>query len=266
MKTNREKYKDAFKVLHTSEHFHVEVESMKESRKTAFGFMAKRTLIATCIVMLSVFGVTAGNGFFAKDAQSFVLVVNAADDSTKDELHIGEKLAINPGIGGHSIGTDEHDSGYYCINIPIKFEGEHIKNIDYSVNKGGFQIVEKKGKSNIAEGNEIDVINAGQNGGGPGSEVKYYSNFTLDYNLQSSETIWINIAREGIPLSDGGDFISAEDPTIQDLEKHYQELLDGVVITCGVNFDDGTTETVDMKMGCAIDDNKNHKFTLERVN
>ena len=45
MKTNREKYKDAFKVLHTSKHFHVEVESMKGSRKTAFGFMAKRTLI-----------------------------------------------------------------------------------------------------------------------------------------------------------------------------------------------------------------------------
>ena len=68
MKTNSEKYKSAFKVLHTSEMFNVEVETMKEVKRISFRNIAKGITIAACVIVIIVSCTTVGNNCFTKEA------------------------------------------------------------------------------------------------------------------------------------------------------------------------------------------------------
>lgn len=193
-------------------------------------------------------------------SKAFALSVKAAESGEKTELTVGTPVAIGVethtwAIGGYEDGTCE-----YCINLPLVCEGDNIESVAYSINKGAFQVIEKEGESIIAGGKEYEgSINAGQIGGGTDEatgeslpvSVSYYTEFTLDYDRQESEMTWINMCRDGIALSDF-DLIWGEDHTLEEMKKGYQELIDGVVITCTVNFSDGTSETAELEAGTIL--------------
>ena len=48
------------------------------------------------------------------------------------------------------------------------------------------------------------------------------------------------------------DLLWGDNPTIEDLKQGYQELIDGVVITCTVHFTDGTSQSTDLEVGTVI--------------
>lgn len=71
MKTNSEKYKDAFRVLHTSEDFQVEVSTMKKSKWLSANRIAAKAAIIACAFLLS-----AGTVFAARYLLSPAEVAN----------------------------------------------------------------------------------------------------------------------------------------------------------------------------------------------
>lgn len=223
----------------------------------------------------------------AMNTNPFVLKVQAAglDGNESRELESGIPIAIDVRANGWVLSGNQDDgTGDYCINLPFHCEGENIESITYSINKGSFQIVEKEDASIIVEGNELPkMINAGQIGGVYEEEnngepsfpisVKYYSDFTIDYDCQSSDTTWINMCNS-VKISNC-DLLWGDNPTIEDLKQGYQELIDGVVITCTVHFTDGTSQSTDLEVGTVIatakeagfddaGDAENVFFTFER--
>lgn len=193
----------------------------------------------------------------------FVLKVQAAglDGNESKELERGIPVAIDVGVKSWAIGGDGAENSDYCINLPISCEGENIESITYSINKGAFQIVENENASIIVSGNELsERLEVGMIGGHYDEEnggecsypvsVKYYTDFTLDYTCQSSETTWINMCNV-VKISDYN-LLWGENRTIADLKQGYQELIDGVVITCTVHFTDGTSQSTDLEVGTVI--------------
>lgn len=192
-------------------------------------------------------------------SKAFALSVKAAESGEKTELTVGTPVAIGVETHAWAIGGYEGGTCEYCINLPLVCEGDNIESVTYSINKGAFQVIEDEDDSIISGGKEYEgSINAGSIGGvydevtGKSQSItKYYTEFTLDYDRQESETTWINMCRDGIALSDF-DLIWGEDRTLEEMKKGYQELIDGVVITCTVNFSDGTSETAELEPGTIL--------------
>ena len=65
MKTNSEKYKDAFRVLHTSGDFQMEVSYMKKSKWLSANRIAAKAAIIACVFMLSAGTVFAARYFLS---------------------------------------------------------------------------------------------------------------------------------------------------------------------------------------------------------
>lgn len=204
----------------------------------------------------------------------FVLRVQAAglDGNDIRELESGIPVTVDVNANGWVMCGSEDGTTSYCINLPFSCEGENIDRITYSINKGSFQIVEKEDAGIVLEGKEIAAIpNAGQIGGSYDEEndgeaeypvsVNYYTDFTIDYEKQSSDTTWINMCNE-VRLSDF-DLIWGENRTMEDLKKGYQELIDGVVITCTVHFEDGTSKATELEVGTVLTTAKEAGFENE---
>lgn len=234
------------------------------------------TAVAACAVLVTAIGLSdfyhtsnraAENeaeqtADFAMNTNPFVLTVQAAGLEGNDyrELESGKPVAIDINAGGWVLSGSEDGSCSYCINLPLSCEGEGITGITYQVNKGAFQVVEKEDDGIIIEGKETRELNAGQIGGAYDEEnsgeelypvsVKYYSEFTLDYEKQSSETTWINMCNE-VMISDMN-LIWGEDSTKEDWVKGYQELVEGTIITCTVHFEDGTSQIAELEAGTVL--------------
>lgn len=192
----------------------------------------------------------------------FVLTVHAEGmDRPATELREGVPVVINTATDNWVLGSSEDGSGYYCLNLPLSCEGENIDSITYQINKGAFQIVEKVGESIVINGKKLEKpLNTGVIGQAfdeetgmevyP-SEINYYTEFTVDYDCQSKETTWINMAGCDVVISDV-DLIWGENRSKEDQRDGYQELIDGVVIRCTVHFTDGSTETVELEAGTTL--------------
>lgn len=191
----------------------------------------------------------------------FVLIVHAAESGEDKELKEGVPVVISAQTDSYVLSGQENGNGAYCINLPISCEGENIDSITYSINKGAFQIVENENDSIVISGTELqEGMDVGLIGVGYDEEtgqagfpvsIKYYTEYTVEYNRQSSDTTWINIGRDDVALS-SMDLIWGEDSTVQDRQKGYQELIDGVVITCTINFSDGTHDTAQLVAGTLL--------------
>ena len=152
----------------------------------------------------------------------------------------------------------------YCINVPFICRGNNIKNVTYSINNGAFQIVQPTGKSIIADGQLYDgELNTGSIGGYddesidgtpvsvPAYETVLYRSFTLDYQKQSDEKTWINICNE---CPDNGELESLifGYTTLENKNLGMQKMLDHTVITCTVNYTDGTSKSADVLVNSCI--------------
>lgn len=193
-------------------------------------------------------------------SRAFALALKEAESGETTELTKGTPVAISVEADSWAIDGDEDGNCAYCISLPLVCEGDNIDSITYSINKGAFQIVEPEGQSIVTGGVKFTgPINTGQIGGGTDEatgesipvSVTYYTEYTLDYDCQESDTTWINMCRDGVILSNL-DLIWGEDRTLEELKKGYQELIDGVVVTCTVNFSDGTSQTAELETGTIL--------------
>lgn len=159
-------------------------------------------------------------------------------------------------------GTEEGDIDY-CINLPLSCTGNNIEKVTYSVNQGAFQIVQPEGESIIIDGQPysggINAGNVGQIGGRYDDEtglaqcpyeIVFYSSFTLDYQKQSDESTWINVCNALSERAETQQMIWGD--SLEEMNRGVQEMLDNTVITCTVQYRDGTTQSADILISSQI--------------
>lgn len=186
--------------------------------------------------------------------KTFALALKEAEDGQIRELEAGKPVAISPDwASSWAICGDEEGDYSYCLALPVVCEGEDIDSVTYSINQGAFEIVETKGTSIVTDMKPYDgSINAGSIGGGTDeatgeqvdATVAYCTEYSLDYDHQSSENLWINMVWDQISLTD--DEAGAIFGDGKDVEKRcaaMQKLIDGLGVTCTVHFTDGTEQT-----------------------
>lgn len=150
----------------------------------------------------------------------------------------------------------------YCINLPLSCKGNNIAKVTYSINQGAFQIVQPKDESILIDSQPYSgELNTGQIGGdyneetGEGSrdyETVFYQAFTLDYQKQSDPYTWINICNELSGKTELCELIWGEGNSLEEINQGMQGMLDHTVITCTVQYQDGTTQSADILVNSRI--------------
>ena len=161
-------------------------------------------------------------------------------------------------------GTDEGDLDY-CINLPLSCTGNNIEKVTYSINQGAFQIVQPEGESILIDGQryqgDINAGNVGMIGGnfdeetGTAShnyETVFYQSFTLDYRKQTDEYTWINICNHLSGETELQHMIWGEEDNLEEMNRGIQGMLGNTVITCTVQYRDGTTQSADILVSSRI--------------
>ena len=181
------------------------------------------------------------------------------------ELEEGKPVTLN--IGGEDnpavLGGTENEEISYCISAPITCEGENIETVTYSINNGAFQIVQPTDENIIVDGQPYTYeMYAGQIGGGYSEEnnglpskpyeVVLYKSFTLDYDIQSDDHTWINICNSLPYDSETFNLIWGDESSAQDTSNGINNLLNNTVITCTVDYSDGTRQSADILVGSQI--------------
>jgi len=142
----------------------------------------------------------------------------------------------------------------YCVGTHFFCEGEDIESITYSINEGAFQIVEPKDFTIVKDGEKYEgALNTGQIGGiddettGDGLSVtNNYKSFTVSYDNQMNDQTWINICGE---TNENRDDLFGEDKNLEDRVAGIEKLVDNVVITCTVQYADGSVSESQITIG-----------------
>lgn len=204
-----------------------------------------------------------------KVSEAFTIKVQAAE-LTGDNLL---PISVTKGTSdGYVLGSSEDAEGtiYYCINLPLSCEGENIKNVTYSINKGCFQIVEPADTPYVVDYIEHtgDDTNFGQCGGFDDEElnpsqwreekVMYLDSFTVDYDKQTGDEFWTNIGNVVPNMQEAYDLIWNDDSADNDAKAHNM-LLSDVEITVTVTFEDGAQSSKVLGLESKVVDVDNDK-------
>ncbi len=266
------------------------VKKEQNERKTGrYGFAGRIALAAACMAVVVAAGAVTGplknilghSETGSEDAlltavdeidKLFTLQVKAADSEDGKTIPLAEGNPIpvtmkDNKTGSWMFGADDVEGSVvnYCINIPqIVCEGGQIDSITYSINNGAFQIVQpENGESLITDGQLYEgELNTGSIGGDYNEEREglpsepfetlFYQSFTLDYDRQSDEHTWINICNERPDSKEIVQLIWNEEGSEEKYSSGVQKMLDNTVITCTVNYQDGTSQSVDIKVDSHI--------------
>lgn len=202
----------------------------------------------------------------------FTLRVNAAEPENGSPATLTGRQAVPIAIdngkqSSWSFGADgdESDTIDYCISIPtITCEGEGITSVTYSVNHGAFQIVQPENEDSIViGGTPYDGESSGCSIGGDYDESRegrpsrpfetvFYQSFTLDYGRQSDELTWINLYNARPNSKEIIQLLWKEGRTEEEHNSAIQKMLDGTVITCTAHYEDGSSQSADIKVGSQL--------------
>ncbi len=186
-----------------------------------------------------------------KEANDFKIFAYASEITSDNATPI----KIGDSYGGYVMGSKEAEGEiYYCINLPLSCQGENIKNITYSTNKGCFQIIEPSDSTYLVdyiEHNGKDDIAFGACGGtgekpdatAPKYKTLYMDSFTLDYDRQTGDDLWINIGNVVPNMQEAIDLKWNSDFSPENNQKAENMLLSDVQITVTITFEDGTQST-----------------------
>ena len=163
----------------------------------------------------------------------------------------------------HSIsGDSDTNTASYRIDMPLYCEGENIESVTYSINKGYFEICENitdDFQSVVESGEPLDensngYINPIYNDNEEivaQQALKDYTEYTVSYDDQQKEGVYVTFCNDDIPFPDFGSMIDKRTKTEEEISEAYQKLVDGVVITCTANYKDGTKKGVKINVGAA---------------
>lgn len=82
-------------------------------------------------------------------------------------------------------------------------------------------------------------------------EVNDFVEYTVSYENQQKEGVWVTFCNDEIPFSDFDSIVEQKKKTQEEVAAAYQKLVDGVVITCTANYKDGTKKGVKINVGAA---------------
>ena len=163
----------------------------------------------------------------------------------------------------HSIsGDSDTNTASYRIDMPLYCEGENIESVTYSINKGYFEICENitdDFQSVVESGEPLDensneYLNPIFDDNGEiamQQEVNDFVEYTVSYDDQQKEGVYVTFCNDEIPFPDFGSMIDKRTKTEEEISAAYQKLVDGVVITCTANYKDGTKKGVKINVGAA---------------
>ncbi len=163
----------------------------------------------------------------------------------------------------HSIsGDSDTNTASYRIDMPLYCEGENIESVTYSINKGYFEICENitdDFQSVVESGEPLDensngYINPIYNDNEEivaQQALKDYTEYTVSYDDQQKEGVYVTFCNDEIPFPDFGSMIDKRTKTEEEISAVYQKLVDGVVITCTANYKDGTKKGAKINVGAA---------------
>jgi len=171
------------------------------------------------------------------------------------ELKAGAPVYVtNTGYGDfHSYGITGGDNGTlgYFVDTGFFVEGEDVQSVTYSINEGAFQVVEPADGSIIVSGTEypgeLNVPGFGgieDENGNFISKTRYYTSFTVAGKAQTAADTWISVCGEK-----NSDYVYTFTESAEELAAFYQSLVGDVVITCTVEYTDGSTQTADIGLG-----------------
>lgn len=264
-----EKFEQILKQALTPKNEDSELEIKMRVRTYDMKKLLKRVIaVAACAaICLSGYGVTNYLMDASLEKVSNTFIVKAyAQELTSDNsipITIGEESGNGYVMGGSE--KDGHVS--YCINLPLSCEGENIKNITYSINKGCFQIIEPADKTYLVDYIEhTENMEFGKCGGLGDEEVDsdlwpeekelYLDSFTVDYNNQVGEDFWINI---GNVVPNMYEIIWSEKDSIEEQAEADNMLLSDIKINVTVTFEDGTQSSKTIGLETKIVDKRPEK-------
>ena len=257
-----EKFEQILKQALTPQNYDSELKIRKRVRMHDMKKLTKKAIaVAACAVVclsgyytLGHFNVENKNGeldvSYKNESDAFVVKVYAAELTADNSIPI--KISEDMPIGYVMGAAETKDSMYYCINLPLSCEGENIKKITYSINKGCFQIVEPADSTYLIDYAEHigDDINFGQCGGHDSEQldassssedkVLYLDSFTVDYCKQRGDDFWINIGNVVPNMQEVINLMWYSDGSPENHEKAENMLLSDVEITVTITFEDGT--------------------------
>ncbi|MBE5959106.1 MAG: hypothetical protein E7254_09645 [Lachnospiraceae bacterium] len=187
----------------------------------------------------------------------FVLQVNA---QTLDDTN---GVAIT-NHGGREYGgiCSDNDVVAYISEFPISCEGENIKEITYSITGATFDVSTNTDDAVLLDYEVSDLFTYPWVTMDNSDFNEALSSFTVAYDKQITDSTYIGIGYSTDFLSKDKaklilDYTKKSD--IKDIEKDkaiYDELYKDIVITCTVEYNDGTTETKEMGVSAKIGKNR----------
>ncbi len=259
-------------------------ETMEEKKKDGIFMMngKKRAVLGVCacaalLVVAGSFGLSgkedagivesnqvAENENVIQTVQDmFTMKVYAAEAPDAGEngyvtLEKGKAVPISlDGDVGYVLCESEDGNVSYCISTHFLCEGEDIEYITYSINGGVFQIVEPKDSTIVTSSEKYEGdINTGGIGGVDNEETgeilsvtNHYKAFTVSYDNQTNDQTWINICGNS---DENWDVVLGEDKTLEEKVNGINKMMEDVVITCSVQYTDGSTSEAQITIGGGI--------------
>lgn len=164
--------------------------------------------------------------------------------------------------------TDKKELAF-GFHFPVECEGENIDTITYRIDQGAFHVMNEKGKSVVVRGEKLEKKWDGFSKLASNGEDEFYRSFTVTYDNQTNEETWIDVVDTWKNWSEERlqqykdfhfdirfdmDFTdkSHNSATLEKRKKVYDFLTKDMGITCTVTYEDGTTETKNIKVSNEI--------------
>lgn len=203
---------------------------------------------------------TVAENMTTEKENMFTMKVMAAQAEVTAQKPVA--IVQNDRLGYAISGDSDTNTASYKIDMPLYCEGENIESITYSINKGYFEISENitdDFQSVVESGEPLDensngYINPIFNDNGEiamQQEVNDYVEYTVSYDNQKKEGVWVTFCNDEILFSDFDSIVEQKKKTQEEVAAAYQKLVDGVVITCTANYKDGTKKGVEINVGAA---------------
>lgn len=190
---------------------------------------------------------------------SFTVKVYAAENEYVN-LENGKEvpLSLRNDVGDYVLCANEDGGISYCISTNFLCEGDNIESITYSINHGALQVVEPKDASIVTEGVKYEgELNTGAVGveeekettGEIQSVQTNYKSFTVSYENQNNEQTWINICGNS---DKNWNELFGDGKDSENMINGLDELMEDVLITCTVQYTDGSVGEKQITIGGGI--------------
>lgn len=254
---SKNKAKSLYDAFYSENKENVIMDIKTAKKKTKF---RKRpvAMIAASMAFIMALGAFATFGIPTdkESSNSFLFTANAAEIT-----HDNYSAAISTETGGLAISEGDNGEHSYCLEAPIKCKGNNIDSVTYTVNRGAFDVytdnTNKIKDCNKTE-NQLNTPSIVEN-----VDDKYIqcSQFTSDYNDQNENT-GFQILGDSTTLSKEDQKYLAnhrdelyelyDNTPVEKVKKAWDILFKDIVITATVKFNDGSTETQDIKLTTKI--------------